>query len=99
MNIRIQSRLLSICALLFLMSGENWSLLTPESGTEKKEAKEVSTSKGQEDSRKLVSEATPYPSPELTDPTQGTDMNKISVKDSDEYGKMDLIVNDIKQVF
>ena len=98
MKIRIQSRLLSICAILFLTSSGTWSLLTPESTGEKKEAKVVPAAQDTEDSRKLVSEATPYPDPKLTDPTQGTDMNKIDVKNSDEYSKMDLIVNDIKQV-
>ena len=72
--------------------------MTPESTGEKKEAKVVPAAQDTEDSRKLVSEATPYPDPKLTDPTQGTDMNKIDVKNSDEYSKMDLIVNDIKQV-
>ena len=56
-------------------------------------------STSEQDDRKLTNEATPVQDDnQMTDPTKGSEMNKVDVKNSDEYDKMDLIVNDIKQV-
>ena len=52
-----------------------------------------------EEDRKLVTEAQPVADPHaMTDPNKGSELNKVDVKNSDDYDKMDLIVNDIKQV-
>jgi len=49
--------------------------------------------------RKLNNEATPVQDDnQMTDPSKGSEMNKVDIKNADDYDKMDLIVNDIKQV-
>lgn len=102
MKIRIQSSLLSICTIVLFTTSSRWCLLNPQPESKGDSVKVVTNKKEQcneEDSRKLVNEATPVVNTnQLTDPNSGSDLNKIDQKNSDEYDQMDEIVNDIKQV-
>ena len=96
-----ESRLLLISMILLLVPSNTWNLLTPEKVPDKKncsQALDVSSTASAQNDRKLVTEATPSNDGQLTNPNQGSEMNKIDISSHDDYDKMDLIVNDIKQV-
>jgi hypothetical protein len=99
MKRRIKFGLLSTCMILLCSGSSIWCLLTPKEIPNKKNlpCNSELTNSDQED-RKLTNEATPVEDVQMTDPTKGSEMNKVDVKSSDEYDKMDFIVNDIKQV-
>ena len=102
MKRRIKFGLLSLCMIL-LCSGSNiWCLLTSKEIPDKKDLpcnSDLLNPNSDQEDRKLTNEATPVQDDnQMTDPTKGSEMNKVDVKSSDEYDKMDLIVNDIKQV-
>ena len=98
----MKSWFLSTCMLVLCSTSGVWSLLTPKTIPTKNDvpcSSEVMNPTSEQTDRTLVEEASPVNDDnQLTDPSKGSDMNKVDIKNSDEYGKMDLIVNDIKQV-
>lgn len=102
MKIKVKSWLLCTCVAVLCSTSSVRSLLTTKAIPTKSDipcSSEVMNPTPDQDDRKLVSEATPVSDDnQMTDPTKGSDMNKVDIKGTDQYGKMDLIVNDIKQV-
>lgn len=102
MKIKIKSWLLCTCVAVLCSTSSVRSLLTPNQVPVKNDipcSSDVMNPTPDQNDRKLVDEATPvYDGDQMTDPSKGSDMNKIDIKNTDQYGKMDLIVNDIKQV-
>jgi len=102
MKIRSNSYLILASVLLISLIPNTWSLLTATSIPKKENipcSSDVMNPNKSEEDRKLVTEAQPVSDPNaMTDPNKGSELNKVDVKNSDDYDKMDLIVNDIKQV-
>lgn len=101
MKFRSKSCLILASILLMSIIPNTWSLLTPTTIPKKENipcSSNVMNSSDSQDDRKLTTEDQQADPNAMTNPNQGSILNKVSVDGSDDYDKMDLIVNDIKQV-